>query len=448
MKNDTVIPKEDPSIVIETSHSEHTMRIFTKEVWTFREKYGRTILVLIFMVACILLIYLNLDDTAFGVSIAFLVVIVSVTAFFARRKPVEKFIKNTVQWLKEGKQRFYFFDDFLKITFISPDRKSETMLYYQGIKTVFLSDRFLYIPSDSVRRDRFQLDLSKIEIGNKESLINLLTINQIEIKHLKSAKIKERVLPQRIAPQKLISNKKMYFTFLSLFVLSIIGIIIMAIHFDIIIQELGSMYHSRTSMGIMHIHLSWLLITFLMIGLIVFLKKRNYQSKLFVWSYIIMPIILLATTSVALVTPLMTENMYKKDYSAVVQIFSEANITLPADGLIVSVSPFNVYDADALAMLPYAVEHRILFTDDTQIVAFNFEIENSNLWQTQLTLEMQSVLNHVVKIKSGDYYLLYNATSDDYNAMPQLIGINHLYYFIYDIDTSTVVVYEIYVKKN
>lgn len=174
------------------------------------------------------------------------------------------------------------------------------------------------------------------------------------------------------------------------------------------------------------------------------LSKQKYKSKLIIVSYIVIPIIMIGVLLMTVITPFTHRNKYFKDYSIVQNIFDQADIYLPSEGLSISTKHFNVND-DNITTIPYALTHKILIEKDLN----NFEqsLSSNIYWVTQKTQSMKTKLNLFID-KEADYYLIYNKTADNYNSDELAVGLNKLFVFYYFFETNEVLIYEFYLNDD
>ena len=150
------------------------------------------------------------------------------------------------------------------------------------------------------------------------------------------------------------------------------------------------------------------------------------------------------TLALTIVNPLVSKGKYSKNYDSIKDLFEDANLYIPEEGLSVSIKYFNV-DEDNKTILPYAESHKVLLTSGITIFE-NELIDNSN-WVTNKTQLMKAKLNLFID-KEADYYIIYNETANNYNDGELEQGLNKLYVFYYFHETNEVFIYEFYLLNE
>lgn len=146
------------------------------------------------------------------------------------------------------------------------------------------------------------------------------------------------------------------------------------------------------------------------------------------------------TLAFTIVSPLVYNGTYSKDYSSVKDLFNDANLYLPEEGLSISIKRFNI-DEDNKTILPYTESHKVLLTNE--ITIFENELIDNPNWVTNKTQLMKAKLNLFID-READYYLIYNETADNYNDGELEQGLNKLHVFYYFYETNEIFIYEFY----
>lgn len=273
--------------------------------------------------------------------------------------------------------------------------------------------------------------------GDKESLVEFLSKKNIDPITKKTKKVnKEKVLEDK----KLHSNKKLYFSLLGSIVFTVIMMFIIIMIFNKASNELDSYYSARISFDNMMFY-SLFIIPFIAVLIFsIYLAKNKYKSKLIILSYIIVPLVVLMTLAFTIVNPLVYKGTYSKDYTSVKDLFNDANLYLPEEGLSISIKRFNINE-DNKTILPYTESHKVLLTNE--ITIFENELIVNPNWVTNKTQLMKAKLNLFID-READYYLIYNETADNYNDGELAEGLNKLYVFYYFYETNEIFIYEFY----
>lgn len=426
-------------IIAKTVHTKETYQTLVNETTNFFQRH----LVRIVLLIIIPLIVLAIRGITFPEYLIFLVLyilifvpIIIYGSIFLETKKITK----TLNFNLNNIQIFVFKKDELLITYDDNLSKNESKVKYEAFKNVLVSDNYLYLEHPAKKRNYFQIDLNNFVRGNKKMLKDFLSNKYLEIKKIKSKDILNK--PQ--ASNILKANKKLYYILIGLLLVALTIFILILTTLNKKNAELNSYYSSRESLNDFMIYSLFIIP---LLGTLIYsivLSKQKYKSKLIIVSYIVIPIIMIGVLLMTVIMPFTQKNKYFKDYSIVQNIFDQAGIYLPSEGLSISVKHFNVND-DNITTIPYALTHKILIEKDLN----NFEqsLSSNIYWVTQKTQSMKTKLNLFID-KDADYYLIYNKTADNYNSDELAVGLNKLFVFYYFFETNEVLIYEFYLNGD
>lgn len=291
------------------------------------------------------------------------------------------------------------------------------------------------------KRNYFQVDLNNFIKGDRKLLLEFLRSVNLQPKVIK---VKKSIDDDKLDTSKdLITYKKVFYSLIVSLIIAIgIGAIVLAV-LNQKMDELTSYYSNRESLNDFIIYSLFIVPLVVIFIYTIYLSKKKYKSKLIVFSYILLPIMTILILMLTVMTPLDNLN-YSKDYSVAQNIFEEANIYLPEEGLIVSERFFKIND-DNLTIMPYTETHKILINKDLDL--FEQSLNSNTHWVTEKNQLMKAKLNLFIE-READYYLIYNETADNYNSDDLILGLNKLYVFYYYFETNEVYIYEFYLIIN
>lgn len=428
--------KNDASIIVRTVHSESSYKALVKETSNI---FLRNIGIIAVTIGILLITFaiegsFSLENVIFALlfTLIFVPIIIVVSKYFGKKR-----VRKSLDFSKKNIQKFIFNEDELVIYFEDDKSKNESKVKYDAFKKALITNNYLYLEHPSMKRKYFQIDLNDFLQGDKESLVGFLSKKNINPITKKTKKVSnEKILEDK----KLNSNKKSYFSLLGSIVFTLIMFFIIIMIFNKASNELDSYYSARISLDSMMFY-SLFIIPFIAVLIFsIYLAKNKYKSKLIILSYVIVPLVVLMTLAFTIVNPLVYKGTYSKDYSSVKDLFNDANLYLPEEGLSISIKRFNI-DEDNKTILPYTESHKVLLTNE--ITIFENELIDNPNWVTSKTQLMKAKLNLFID-READYYLIYNETADNYNDGELEQGLNKLHVFYYFHETKEIFIYEFY----
>lgn len=428
--------ENEGSIIVRTVHSENSYKALVREASNF---FYRHIGIIAVTIGILLITFIiegsfSLEYGIFALlfTLIFVPIIFVVARYFEKKRA-----RKGLDFSKKNIQKFIFNEDEIVIYFEDEKSKNESKVKYDAFKKALITNNYLYLEHPSMKRKYFQIDLNDFLQGDKESLVEFLSKKNITPITKKTKKVnKEKVLEDK----KLHSNKKLYFSLLGSIVFTAVMLFIIIMIFNKASNELDSYYSTRISFDSMMFY-SLFIIPFIAVLIFsIYLAKNKYKSKLIILSYIIVPLVVLMTLAFTIVNPLVYKGTYSKDYTSVKDLFNDANLYLPEEGLSISIKRFNINE-DNKTILPYTESHKVLLTNE--ITIFENELIVNPNWVTNKTQLMKAKLNLFID-KEADYYLIYNETADNYNDGELEQGLNKLYVFYYFHETNEIFIYEFY----
>lgn len=416
--------------------NEDALKTFMHETWSHKENHAWLFVFIGYFMILFGLIYLFRYALEMVIVLSLLTVLIIPIMFLARKKGIQRIIKKSMIAFKDAKQTYYFYDDYLKITHDSPYRNGTSKVLYNMIDEVLISSQYMYVPVSPNIKDKYQVDISKLDKQTLNDIIKRLSEANVQIKMIGKQVNQTRKYP--------ISYRKI---FLFVWLANLVGIITIIIHNNIVMNEFASVYNDRTSILILRIHLIWLFVIILTIVYIVIMKRNKIKTKLFGWSYATMAILSFMVFVFSMIMPPVLEGMYEKDYDVVIDIFDHTNLYLP-EGRVISNYAFNQTSEDFVDQLAFKISHEVVFTSDSDVLIFNQEVISLNMWVSELNIDMHLMLSDFLKRINADYYLIYNVTENNFNIYPTTAGLNRLYFMAYDTEESRLLIYEFYIRVD
>lgn len=186
------------------------------------------------------------------------------------------------------------------------------------------------------------------------------------------------------------------------------------------------------------IRYSWIMLTFIPIGVISFviglnLKYNNLKyKKNIVIACICIPLLLILGSY-----KFIFRDFTSYDTNAITIIEEKTNLELTNDVKIATLK-FDLYD------ISYA---RILNNESRD--KFEQEIKNNELWQETISLEIEHILPLDVQlsIKDFDYFVFYNTLTGEYNKVPESEE-NDCVFIAYDDDMNRLIIVDNFKIQN
>jgi transcriptional regulator with XRE-family HTH domain len=421
-----------PNLNYQTKYTRELHQKVIKDVWNFHQRHGWLIIYL-----AVIMIFLGLlvleDSMTLRITYIIGLMLSSIGLPFVRKRAVRKIIDIAHERTEGNSNIYLFYDTHLVIEQNSPKKQGKSRFKYEDIEKVIVREKMIYIMMKTKDLYPFAIDDQE-----KSQLIDFLKT--------KTDRFQDQTpIKSIVVSNKLSSNRKFYIIFTILILLNFSTYLTIFVPTLRALEEFVSITHPRNTLDDVFYNMLWLPLPIISIGYMIFLKLKQYKSKLSLLMFVSIFASLYFITGYAVLTPITHLRQYDKNPTILAEFSEIIEQDIP-ESLHVLTFSFGFNMEENPEIFPFLTFTRALYevTSNYQnLVAWI--ASNPHMMQTRPP-QLRALLNDHFNNIEADGHLIYNVTLGEFNTVPENPGTYEMIYIYYQSEIQEIAIYHYYIR--